>query len=528
MRRPALLLLVLSLTMPGQAQTTLQQYYHAGGTAWKNLEPLPSGNLFTGIAPGAGVSIMTSEGEIIHTHSYDVLPFTNLQSVRKHTDNEFYFCHGFLSDSCSVEPQLEVDPVIGKMDSLGNILSLYHYQLNSVTCNNNALDLHITSDHGVLTWGRDESFFVLRVDQNGAPLWSKQFDRNGSFAFVRDLPGGDLLAGFSMDTAGVSLARLNAAGEILWCKSYFRPKGTIRDCVVESDSSFVVTGYTDSIGLPYGLTPLPGDYQPELFMMKVNGAGDVQWCRGYAGEPRWYGVGAVQLERTLDSSYVLLASIGFPDYYIPSRPFLMKTDLNGDTLWTRSVGAFGYAYSIANLLVSPDGGFYYNGSADGDFGQWSGAAFLFKTDSLGHLPCHERTHPVVVIDLFPTDSSFTLTSVEGAVAVASMNSDANYDPITVFDGCTFATGQAPVWRTPQKLTVHPNPNTGRFTVAFNDPLQAESYYSVYDALGKLLFQRPLPVGKGTEEVDLSRYGKGTYVIKCTDPTGVYHERVVVE
>jgi len=31
-----------------------------------------------------------------------------------------------------------------------------------------------------------------------------------------------------------------------------------------------------------------------------------------------------------------------------------------------------------------------------------------------------------------------------------------------------------------------------------------------------------------EEVDLSRFGRGTYVIKFTDPEGVCHERVVVE
>lgn len=50
----------------------------------------------------------------------------------------------------------------------------------------------------------------------------------------------------------------------------------------------------------------------------------------------------------------------------------------------------------------------------------------------------------------------------------------------------------------------------------------------YDALGKLLHQRPLPPGTTIQEVDLSRFGKGTYVIKCTDPEGVSYERVVVE
>jgi hypothetical protein len=47
-------------------------------------------------------------------------------------------------------------------------------------------------------------------------------------------------------------------------------------------------------------------------------------------------------------------------------------------------------------------------------------------------------------------------------------------------------------------------------------------------MGKLLFQRPLPVGKETEEVDLSRFGPGTYVIRFTDREGSCNERVVVE
>ncbi|MBK8497393.1 MAG: T9SS type A sorting domain-containing protein [Flavobacteriales bacterium] len=57
---------------------------------------------------------------------------------------------------------------------------------------------------------------------------------------------------------------------------------------------------------------------------------------------------------------------------------------------------------------------------------------------------------------------------------------------------------------------------------------AESYYSVYDALGKLLYQRLLPTGATVEEIDLSRFGRGTYVIKLTDPEGSRHERVVLE
>ncbi|MBP8878543.1 MAG: T9SS type A sorting domain-containing protein, partial [Flavobacteriales bacterium] len=61
-----------------------------------------------------------------------------------------------------------------------------------------------------------------------------------------------------------------------------------------------------------------------------------------------------------------------------------------------------------------------------------------------------------------------------------------------------------------------------------DPLQAESYYSVYDTMGKLLFQRRLPTGATQEEVDLSGFSPGTYVLRFTDRDGVCYERVVLE
>ncbi len=81
---------------------------------------------------------------------------------------------------------------------------------------------------------------------------------------------------------------------------------------------------------------------------------------------------------------------------------------------------------------------------------------------------------------------------------------------------------------PRHFRLHPNPNTGHFTVRFQDPLIAESHSSVYDAMGKLLYQRPLYAGSKVEELDLSRFGAGTYVIKFTSPVGVCYVRVVVE
>ncbi|MFN9326338.1 MAG: T9SS type A sorting domain-containing protein, partial [Flavobacteriales bacterium] len=188
-----------------------------------------------------------------------------------------------------------------------------------------------------------------------------------------------------------------------------------------------------------------------------------------------------------DGNYILLCNIGNLDYPFGYRPQLMKLDHNGDTLWTRSAGLEGHVYDIINMSVCSDGGIMYNGQSLSN----SPDMFIFKTDSLGYLPCHNQWHAT-----------------------------------TIVDGC--ATGIPQHQKHPSGFRVNPNPNTGHFTLSFADPLMAESTYSVYDTMGKLLFQRPLPQGKETEEVDLSRFGAGTYVVRVTGKDGSYHERVVVE
>lgn len=403
------------------------------------------------------------------------------------------------------------------MDTLGNILSANRYRLNTTNCINGAWDLDVLSDGGAIAWGRSESLFALRVDSTGTPLWSKQFPYSGHFRFIQELPGGDFLAGFNLDAAGACVARLDANGNFLWCKSYMRPHGFIMRCIVESDTSFVILGNTDYVA---GQAP-PG-YHPKIFMMQLNGAGEVQWCRGYS-HPTYQWDGSLAVDRLPDGNYAILGTLA-------GRPLLMKTDLNGDTLWTRSAGVNGIGYSIVNLLAGSDGGIYYDGSAYGNWGDGTGGVFLFKTDSLGHLPCSEAVPPPITItELFPVDSSFTMAYTEGATAYPITIQDAVGPPVPTYDGCSIITEVQSV-RPPSftKPRIRPNPNTGHFTVQFLDPLTADSFYSVYDAVGKLLFQRPLAKGQTSEEIDLSRFGAGTYLVRVTSKDGVCNERVVVQ
>ncbi len=299
--------------------------------------------------------------------------------------------------------------------------------------------------------------------------------------------------------------RLDANGNILWSKCYFGAGSSMHDAVIESDSSFVTVGKVSVAG--------------QLFMMKVDGNGTVQWCKGYTGSNWW--ASPPRIQKALDSNYVVLSSTGV-SITGTGRAVLFKTDINGDTLWVRRYGVNGVGYSAFNLLVCADGGYVFNG--DG----YPQGPYLFKADSLGHVPCSNAPPAAFSIsNLFPVDSTITLSSVDGATTHNAYITDTPCQPFTVYDGCTI-TGISPIAHSMNKPRIRPNPNTGRFTVEFTDPLTVDSFYSVYDAVGKLLFQRPLAKGRESEEIDLSRFGKGTYLVRITGKGGVGNERVVVQ
>lgn len=510
MNIPSLLLLAsLSCYVQAQAQMTFERIYSGGGTS--DVLQLSTSTYLCGLhgsLDGPGMAHLNVIGEVIGTANYVRYPILSPGSFKLLSENNITFTSGYVSGACDGSPLYF--PVIGRMDSVGHISSYIHYEWNDA-CKSLPRGLEITQDRGVVTWGWQYDFFALRVDSNLNPFWAKHFNHHGHFQFIKELPGGDLLAGFDMDTVGGAIARLNADGDFLWCKSYMRPAGTVKDCVIESDSSFVIIGMTDNTN-------------QNLFMMNLDGEGEVQWCRGYGSGYPWRGSIPALITRTNDGAYALLATNGV-------NPVLMKTDLNGNTLWTRTYGAQGYGYETWGLLASTEGGYLISGMVMGDLPEMNtGLHIILKTDSVGILPCTAIVpRSFTITELFPLDSSFVLTPInEIPVAFQGSVVDTAYAPFATYDGCIITSAPSGIRPQSPQPRIRPNPNTGQFTVQFTDPLAADSFYSVYDAVGKLLFQRPLPTGTESEEIDLSRFGAGTYLVRITSKDGVCNERVVVQ
>lgn len=519
-----------------QGQPVYQNLYTAVISAKGRMIELSNGEVITSMAHLAGLnttgtSIMNSSGEVLRSYPYHLDTLLALQSLSKVSDNLFCLVGGYYKDPCPSNPSnTQTDPAIWWMDTLGMVSDLKRYKLNGGNCPMIIGDLSEGNDGSVFAWGRDYGYYAMRFNSTRALDWARRFVGVGGVQFVKEFPNSDLLVGMNVAGAGAVVARLDAAGNFMWSKSYIRPNGMVHDALIESDDAVVVVGATDSIASTNVLIPLPASYQPKLFMMRLDGDGEVQWCRGYESDPRWYPRLGSRIEQAQDGNYVVLATVGAQNHNYYQRPFLMKTSPNGDTLWTRSFGVAGFVYMAVELLIHSDGSIIFNGYVTGDLADGRpGASYIFKADSLGHVPCSERYQPIQVSALFPTDSSVTLVSEDGATEYPVYMEQVSFTPILAEDACVLINGIDEISGVRQRHpNVRPNPTTGRFTVQFDDPLMADSYYSVYNALGKLLFQQRWPPGRQTEEMDLSRFGTGTYVIRFTSPEGSCYERVVVE
>ncbi len=455
-----------------------------------------------------------------------------MASIEPKNDSVFYFTATYYKDTCTNYPGVSTNshPSLTKIDHHGNVYWSYHYVINTDYCFKYAEGLTLLQNNDIIIYGGN---FVIRTNQDGDLLWARM--NTGpffAFKFIKELPNGDILAGFDYGApepgveGGASLMRMDSAGNILWSKRFFQPLGLVDDALMEPDGSILVAGYTEPTG---------GIFEPQttplLFLLKLDPDGDVLWCKGYNSAPRhWHTHSPIRMVHALDGNPVLLANKGAVGYNLWSRNALVKFDLNGDTLWTRSINTYPYSQESRNLLAFSDGSYMYIGRIEGDMpdGNYSNWALLCKTDSNGHLPCREQYYPMVSMELFPTPVDFTFTTVDGAERRPAFLTPITYPPIVQYDVCELPLEVAPRPSPDGRVRIRPNPTPGAISVDFPAPLLRESFYSVIDATGRLLYERPLPPGATTADIDLSRFGKGTYILRITDPEGQRNERVVVE
>lgn len=205
--------------------------------------------------------------------------------------------------------------------------------------NDFGLSVEQTADGGYIVTGYSDpkyhadslDIFLLRVDSTGGQKWLKIYSLPGWECGyeVKETPDHCyiVVGGIRSATTGgsdVYLFKTDTNGKQLWSKTYGGPKddaGTSID--LTSDNGYIIGGHTYSFGGG-------ADY----YLIKTNADGEVIWTKHYGGE--WDDIGKT-VKRTYDNGYIMVGhSNSFntnPDSYVI---YLVKTDANGDTLWTKT------------------------------------------------------------------------------------------------------------------------------------------------------------------------------------------------
>lgn len=171
--------------------------------------------------------------------------------------------------------------------------------------------------------------------------------------------------------------------DTLWTRTY---GGTVDDYGMfvrqTTDGGFIFLGEVESFGA--------GDR--DIWLLKGDSGGDTVWTRTYGGVGREYGY---SIELTDDGGYIIGGSTssygaGLMDVY------LVKTDSIGDTLWTRYYGG-GETELGCYAEETDDGGYIFVGYT-ASFGSGSSDIYLLKTDSQGDT-IWTRTYGGIGVDI---------------------------------------------------------------------------------------------------------------------------------
>jgi uncharacterized delta-60 repeat protein len=247
-----------------------------------------------------------------------------------------------------------------------------------------ASSIQQTADGGYIVAGMTQSFgagywdlWILKLGPNGDVQWQKTYggpadDR--AYSIQQTTDGGYIVAGrthsFGAGYADLWVLKLDPNGDVQWQKTYGGPNWDEAYSIQQtSDGGYIVAGRTYSFGAG----------SPDIWVLKLGPNGDVQWQKTYGGPSLDE---AYSIQQTTDGGYIVAgwtSSFGAGSYDF----WVLKLDPNGDVQWQKTYGGpdWDMAYSIRQTA---DGGYIVAGWTS-SFGAGGYDIWVLKLDANGDI-----------------------------------------------------------------------------------------------------------------------------------------------
>jgi len=437
-----------------------------------------------------------------------------------------------------------------------------------------------TTDGGYIFAGIDSSsglgnynIYLVKTNFSGDTLWTRSYGgSNADFAQAvqQTADGGYIVAGYTSSFGAgnndVYLLKTDANGNLTWSKTYGGVNGDYAFAVKQTtDGGYILSGITSSFGIsPYGNIN-------DVYVLKTDASGNLSWSKTYGQDGDDWSFGIVQNN---DGGYTLTGHTNTDSTAALSDVYLIKTDANGDTLFTKSYGGTNYDKGTALLQVS-DSGFVITGSTY-SFGHGSSDIYFIKTDKNGAILANSTfggggndwaytisqandggyTLAGYTDNFGVSNSSFyfvktdnygsgnncnqinsatvtantktkisnpgTITNTPATLTRKNTFTKIN-SGVSVIDLCLLSTGIKQA-SSQTAFTVYPNPSNGNFTISTAD-LKENTQLTIYNQLGQLILSKQLNTSLTNINLDINA---GVYQVRVLNGNEVIYQAKIIK
>jgi hypothetical protein len=248
-----------------------------------------------------------------------------------------------------------------------------------------ALSAALTADGGLIVVGTTElpgsplgSIWLLRTDGSGDTVWTKTFGPHGSgsavgSSVVQTRDGGYIVAGWGE-------RYLNSEGDLLLIKTDAggETAWTRQLDKPGSQGGSCIQQTSDEGYIIVGTTAAQQSDNRDIWLVKTDENGDTSWTRTFGGSDQQDGH---SVQQTGDGGYIVLGTT-WSQSGMRSWVMLTKTDAEGHELWAHTYGGDHRDWATSVRQTS-DGGYILTGNTEA--ASLLGGALLLKTDADGNV-----------------------------------------------------------------------------------------------------------------------------------------------
>jgi hypothetical protein len=193
-------------------------------------------------------------------------------------------------------------------------------------------------------------------------------------SLIQTSDGGYLIAGytesFGEGEADVYVVKLDAKGNLQWTRTIGGPGYEIGYSLIQtSDGGYAIAGESSSFGAG----------EADVYVIKLDANGNLQWTKTIGGPASEVGSSLIQ---TSDGGYVIA---GFTNSFGAGEAdvYVVKLDASGNLQWTKTIGGPKGDWGFS-LIQTSDGGYAIAGATQ-SFGAGEWDVYVVNLDAKGNL-----------------------------------------------------------------------------------------------------------------------------------------------